>query len=57
MRYREIDYKLKIVQENLTLFTDLLQNNQSHRMELIVIILILIEVIHLIVGYFKTLKF
>ncbi len=53
MRYREIDYKLKIVQENLTLFTDLLQNNQSHRMELVVIILILIEVIHLFVGYFK----
>ena len=54
MRYREIDYKLKIVQENLTLFTDLLQNNKSNRMELIVIILILIEVIHLVVGYFKN---
>jgi required for meiotic nuclear division protein 1 len=53
MRYREIDYKLKIVQENLTLFTDLLQNNQSHRMELVIIVLILIEVVHLIVGYFK----
>jgi required for meiotic nuclear division protein 1 len=53
MRYREVDYKLKIVQENLTLFTDLLQNNQSHRMELIVIILILIEVIHLFIGGFK----
>ncbi len=53
MRYREVDYKLKIVQENLTLFTDLLQNNQSHRMELIIIILILIEVIHLFVGYLK----
>ena len=51
MRYRDIDYKLKIVQENLTLFTDLLQNRQSHNMEVIIIILILIEVLHLILSY------
>jgi required for meiotic nuclear division protein 1 len=51
MRYRDIDYKLKIVQENLTLFTDLVQNKQSHNMELIIVVLILIEVIHLILGY------
>lgn len=51
MRYRDIDYKLKIVQENLTLFTDLLQNRQSHNMEVIIIVLILIEVLHLIVSY------
>jgi uncharacterized Rmd1/YagE family protein len=52
MRYRDIDYKLKIVQENLTLFTDLLQQRQSHNMELIIIALIMIEVIHLLVSYF-----
>lgn len=51
MRYRDIDYKLKIVQENLTLFTDLLQNRQSHTMEIIIIVLILIEVLHLLVSY------
>ncbi len=51
MRYRDIDYKLKIVQENLTLFTDLLQNRQSHNMEIIIIVLILIEVIHIILSY------
>ena len=51
MRYRDIDYKLKIVQENLTLFTDLLQNRQSHTMEIIIIVLILIEVLHLVVSY------
>lgn len=47
MRYRDIDYKLKIVQENLTVFTDLMQNRESTRLEWIVIILILIEVVHL----------
>jgi required for meiotic nuclear division protein 1 len=51
MRYRDIDYKLKIVQENLTLFTDLLQNKESNRMEVIVIVLILIEVVNIFLGY------
>jgi uncharacterized Rmd1/YagE family protein len=50
MRYRDIDYRLKIVQENLTLFTDLLQNRESNRLEWIIIVLILIEVIHLIIN-------
>jgi required for meiotic nuclear division protein 1 len=52
MRYRDIDYRLKIVQENLTLFTDLLQNKESNRLEWVVITLILIEVIHLLVNQF-----
>jgi required for meiotic nuclear division protein 1 len=51
MRYKDIDYKLKIVQENLTLFTDLLQNRQSHNMEVIIIVLILIEVLHVVLSY------
>ena len=51
MRYRDIDYKLKILQENLTLFTDLLQNRQSNNMEIIIIVLILIEVIHVFLSY------
>ena len=48
MRYRDIDYKLKIVQDNLTLFTDLLQNRESTRLEWVIIILILIEVAHVL---------
>jgi uncharacterized Rmd1/YagE family protein len=51
MRYRDVDYKLKIVQENLTLFTDLLQSRQSHNMEVIIIVLIFIEVIHIFLSY------
>jgi required for meiotic nuclear division protein 1 len=49
MRYQDIDYKLKIVQDNLKLFTDLLQNRESTRLEWVIIILILIEVFDLLV--------
>jgi required for meiotic nuclear division protein 1 len=48
MRYQDVDYKLKIVQDNLKLFTDLLQNRESTRLEWIIIVLILIEVFDLI---------
>jgi uncharacterized Rmd1/YagE family protein len=52
MRYQDIDYKLKIVQENLKLFTDLLQNRESTRLEWVVIILILIEVFDILFKKF-----
>ncbi|MDI9859201.1 RMD1 family protein [Flectobacillus roseus] len=48
MRYQDIEYKLKIVQENLTLFMELVQNRESTRLEWVIIILILIEVFDLI---------
>ncbi len=48
MRYQDIDYKLKIVQETLTLFTELVQNRESTRLEWIIIVLILIEVFDLL---------
>jgi required for meiotic nuclear division protein 1 len=54
MRYQDVDYKLKIVQDNIRLFSDLLQNRENTRLEWIVIILILIEVIDTLlrmVGY------
>ncbi|WP_044173786.1 RMD1 family protein [Flectobacillus major] len=49
MRYQDIDYKLKIVQETLMLFTDLVQNRESTRLEWVIIILILIEVFDLLI--------
>lgn len=52
MRYQDIDYKLKIVQDNLKLFTDLLQNRESTRLEWVIIILILIEVFDLLFKNF-----
>ncbi len=51
-RYREIEYMLKIIEENLHLFIELIDVRKSHRLEWIVIILILFEVIHLIIQSF-----
>lgn len=49
-RFRALDYQLRIVEDNLKLFTDLSQNRESNRLELIVIGLILIEVLDLVFG-------
>lgn len=49
-RFRELDYEVRIVQDNLTLFTELLQNRESTRLEWIIILLILFEVIDLIIS-------
>ena len=49
-RFRALDYELRVVQDNLELFTDLLQNRESTRLEWIVIALIFVEVLNLIVG-------
>lgn len=45
-RFREVDYRLRIVEDNLVLFTDLLQHRESARLEWIIIILILVEVLN-----------
>jgi uncharacterized Rmd1/YagE family protein len=50
MRFRELDYELKIVEDNLRLFTELSQNRESTRLEWIVILLILMEVIDLVIS-------
>lgn len=50
MRFRELDYELKIVQDNLALFTDQLQHRESNRLEWIVILLILLEVMDMIAS-------
>lgn len=48
LRFRDLDYKLRIVEDNLKLFRDLLQHRESNRLEWIIIILILIEVVNLL---------
>ncbi|WP_038028631.1 RMD1 family protein [Thermonema rossianum] len=47
-RFRDMDYKLRIIEENLTLFTDLIHHRESSRLEWIIIILILVEVVNLL---------
>ncbi len=49
-RFRALDYQLRVVQDNLELFTELLQNRESTRLEWIVIALIFIEVMNLLVS-------
>ena len=49
-RFKDLDYRLRNVEENLKLFTELLHNRDSSRMEIIIIILILIEVLNIFFG-------
>ena len=44
-RFKDIDYRLQIVEDNLTLFTDVLNVRESARLEWIIIILIVIEIV------------
>lgn len=44
-RFKDLDYRLQIVENNLTLFTDVLNVRESSRLEWIVIILIAIEIL------------
>ena len=45
-RFKDLDYRLQIVENNLRLFTEVLNVRESSRLEWIVIILILIEVVN-----------
>jgi uncharacterized Rmd1/YagE family protein len=51
MRFRETEYTLKIVESNLSIFTDLVQQKTSNIQELIIIFLILFEVVNVIINY------
>ena len=44
-RFKDLDYRLQIVEDNLKLFTDVLNVRESSRLEWIIIILILIEIL------------
>ena len=47
-RFKDLDYRLKVVEDNLKLFTELLQHKESARLEWIIIILILIELLNVL---------
>jgi uncharacterized Rmd1/YagE family protein len=44
-RFKDLDYRLQIVEDNLRLFTDVLNVRESSRLEWVVIILIFIEIL------------
>lgn len=50
IRYKEIEYMLKNIETNLDIFIQLMDTRDSQRLEWIVIVLILIEVLHLIAN-------
>ena len=43
-RFKDIDYRLQIIEDNLTLFTDVLNVRESSRLEWVIIILIVLEI-------------
>jgi required for meiotic nuclear division protein 1 len=45
-RFKDLDYRLQIVENNLRLFTEVLNHRESHYLEWIVIILISIEIVN-----------
>jgi uncharacterized Rmd1/YagE family protein len=54
IRFRELEYMLKRVESNLTVFVELTNAKESKRLEWIVIILIFIEILHLFLNrYFE----
>jgi required for meiotic nuclear division protein 1 len=44
-RFKDLDYRLQIVEDNLRLFTDVLNVRESSRLEWIIVILIAIEIV------------
>lgn len=50
LRFREVEYTLKIIEDNVEVFIELINTRQNQLLELIVIILILIEVVQLLIG-------
>ena len=48
-RYRRINERIQIIKENLELFKDILEHSESSKLEWIIIILILVEVIDMII--------
>lgn len=44
-RFKDLDYRLQIVEDNLTLFTDVLNVRESSKLEWLIVVLIFIEII------------
>lgn len=50
VRFSELEYMMRIIEENLTVFRDISNQRESSLLELIIIILILVEVFNLIIS-------
>ena len=52
IRFKELEYMLKSVETNITVFVELANAEESKRLEWIIIILIFIEILHLFISQF-----
>ena len=55
-RFKDLDYRLQIVENNLTLFTDVLNVRESSRLEWVVIILIALEIVIALFFHWKIIE-
>ena len=51
-RYKTLDYKLRMIQENLELISDLLQNRNANSLEIAIIVLIAVEIVLYVMQIF-----
>ncbi len=49
-RFREVEYTLKIIDNNLSIFAQLIQHIESKKLDVIIIILILFEIANALIG-------
>ena len=49
-RFREVEYTLKIIDNNLRTFAQLVQHRESNKMELVIIFLIFFEILNALIG-------
>lgn len=52
MRFSEIEYTLRIIEDNLSVFREIIHQRESSLLEIIIILLILVEVFDLIISKF-----
>lgn len=55
-RFKDLDYRLQIVENNLRLFTDVLNVRESSRLEWVVIILIALEIVIALFFHWKIIE-
>ena len=49
VRFSEIEYTLKIINDNLSIFREIINQRESSLLELIIIVLILVEIVDLFI--------
>jgi len=54
VRFSEIEYTLRIIEDNLSVFREIINQRESSLLELIIIVLILVEIVDLLIT--KLLK-